>query len=149
MTVNAPAAAALVDEHAPDVVVNTLPGRIGHGIRSGCSSGLCRRRSRLHGRGPGVLHDLAVQHGGRLVWDIGVAPGMSNLLLAEGVRRHGRLTRGRVRVGGNPVNTDEVVELHGPFSLTTSSKNTRGPLGLCEMAPSSRFRPGGAAALRR
>ncbi|MGB2506528.1 MAG: saccharopine dehydrogenase family protein, partial [Candidatus Poseidoniaceae archaeon] len=65
---------------------------------------------------PGALHHLAVQHGGRLVWDIGVAPGMSNLLLAEGVRRHGRLTRGRVRVGGNPVDGDDGWSYMAPFS---------------------------------
>ena len=117
MTVNAPAAAALVDEYVPNVVVNTLPGRIGHGIRSGLLERGCAVADlAFTAEDPGVLHDLAVQHGGRLVWDIGVAPGMSNLLLAEGVRRHGRLTRGRVRVGGNPVNTDEGWSYMAPFS---------------------------------
>ena len=117
VVINAPATATLVDEHAPDVVVNTLPGRIGHGIRSGLLERGCAVADlAFTAEDPGVLHDLAVQHGGRLVWDIGVAPGMSNLLLAEGVRRHGRLTRGRVRVGGNPVNADEGWSYMAPFS---------------------------------
>ena len=115
--VHAPATDAMVDTHAPDVVVNTLPGRIGHGIRSGLLKRGCAVADlAFTAEDPGVLHDLAVQHDGRLVWDIGVAPGMSNLLLAEGVRRHGRLTRGRVRVGGNPVDTDEEWSYMAPFS---------------------------------
>lgn len=117
VALNVPATAEMVDEHAPDVVVNTLPGRIGHGIRAGLLERGCAVADlAFTAEDPGVLHDLAVQHGGRLVWDIGVAPGMSNLLLAEGVRRHGRLTRGRVRVGGNPVNTDEGWSYMAPFS---------------------------------
>ncbi len=117
VVINAFAAAALVDEHTPDVVVNTLPGRSGHTIRSGLLERGCAVADlAFTAEDPGVLHDLAVQHDGRLVWDIGVAPGMSNLLLAEGVRRHGRLKRGRVRVGGNPVNTDDDWSYMAPFS---------------------------------
>ena len=115
--IQAPATHEMVDEHAPDVVVNALPGRIGHGIRSGLLERGCAVADlAFTAEDPGMLHDLAVQHGGRLVWDIGVAPGMSNLLLAEGVRRHGRLTRGRVRVGGNPVHPDEGWSYMAPFS---------------------------------
>ena len=111
--IQAPATHEMVDEHAPDVVVNALPGRIGHGIRSGLLERGCAVADlAFTAEDPGMLHDLAVQHGGRLVWDIGVAPGMSNLLLAEGVRRHGRLTRGRAR-GWEPGPPRRGVELHG------------------------------------
>ena len=115
--VNAPADRALVRQHAPDVVVNALPGRVGHGIRSSLMEDGCVVADlAFTAEDPGDLHDLAVKHGGRMVWDIGVAPGMSNLLLAEGVRRHGRLTRGRVRVGGNPTQMDEAWSYMAPFS---------------------------------
>ncbi len=115
--VNAPADRALVRQHAPDVVVNALPGRVGHGIRSSLMEDGCVVADlAFTAEDPGDLHELAVKHGGRMVWDIGVAPGMSNLLLAEGVRRHGRLTRGRVRVGGNPTQMDEAWSYMAPFS---------------------------------
>ena len=117
VVVNASVDRALVRQHAHDVVVNALPGRIGHGIRSSLMEDGCVVADlAFTEEDPGDLHELAVKHGGRMVWDIGVAPGMSNLLLAEGVRRHGRLTRGRVRVGGNPTQMDDAWSYMAPFS---------------------------------
>ncbi|GIR07843.1 MAG: hypothetical protein CM15mP18_1720 [Methanobacteriota archaeon] len=115
VALNAPAAAGMVDEHAPDVVVNTLPGRVVTASVRG-SNGVCRLGSALHGQEPRCASRPRRSAWRAVVWDIGVAPGMWNLLLAEGVRRHGRLTRGRVRVGGNPVNTDEGWSYMAPFS---------------------------------
>ena len=67
--IQAPATHEMVDEHAPDVVVNALPGRIGHGIRSGLLERGCAVADlAFTAEDPGMLHDLAVQHGGRLVW---------------------------------------------------------------------------------
>ncbi|MEG3603248.1 MAG: 3-hydroxyacyl-CoA dehydrogenase NAD-binding domain-containing protein, partial [Candidatus Thermoplasmatota archaeon] len=60
VALNAPAAAGMVDEHAPDVVVNTLPGRIGHGIRAGLLERGCAVADlAFTAEDPGVLHDLA------------------------------------------------------------------------------------------
>jgi len=115
--VHAPADIALVDAHAPDVIVNALPGRIGHAIRRPLlEQGHAVADLAFTAEDPGVLHAFALEHGGRMVWDIGVAPGMSNLLLAEGVRRHGRLRHGRVRVGGNPLHVDDGWSYMAPFS---------------------------------
>ena len=111
------ASAASADEHGPDVVVNTLPGRLGHGVRTGLlERGLKVADLAFTAEDPGALNGLAKRHGGALLWDVGVAPGMSNLLLAEGVRRHGRLRSGRVRVGGNPVEPDSGWSYMAPFS---------------------------------
>ena len=147
--IQAPATHEMVDEHAPDVVVNALPGRIGHGIRSGLLERGCAVADlAFTAEDPGMLHDLAVQHGGRLVWDIGVAPGMSNLLLAEGVRRHGRLTRGRVRVGGNPVHPDEGWSYMAPFSPYDVIEEYRDLHGSCGVAPEDGSCVGRTTALR-
>ncbi len=112
-----PASAASADEHDPDVVVNTLPGRLGHGVRTGLlERGINVADLAFTAEDPGTLDGLAQRHGATLLWDVGVAPGMSNLLLAEGVRRHGRLRSGRVRVGGNPVEPDDGWSYMAPFS---------------------------------
>jgi len=115
--IEGPASAALADEHAPDVVVNTLPGRLGHGVRPGLlERGLMVADLAFTAEDPAGLDALARRHGAALLWDVGVAPGLSNLLLAEGARRHGRLRTGRVRVGGNPVEPDDGWSYMAPFS---------------------------------
>ncbi len=108
---------SIAERHRPDVVVNALPGRIGHRVRRNLlEDGHAVADLAFTAEDPGQLNEVAGEHGGRLVWDIGVAPGLSNLLLAEGVRRHGTLKHGRVRVGGNPVDQDGGWSYMAPFS---------------------------------
>ncbi len=107
----------LLEEYAPDVIVNALPGRVGDRIRIDLvMQGLAVADLAFTAEDPREHHELAIKTGARLVYDVGVAPGLSNLLLAEGNRRHGRLINGRVRVGGNPVEPDDDWSYMAPFS---------------------------------
>ena len=81
VALNVPATSEMVDEHAPDVVVNTLPGRIGHGIR-GVTQRDVPSPTSPSAEDPGCFTtSLFSTEGGW--WDIGVAPGMSNLCLRK------------------------------------------------------------------
>ena len=115
--VHGPAGIELFGEHEPDVVVNALPGRIGDRIRADLiTEGLAVADLAFTAEDPREHNQLAMKTGARLIYDVGVAPGLSNLLLAEGNRRHGRLVNGRVRVGGNPVEPDNNWSYMAPFS---------------------------------
>ena len=115
--IHGPARIELFEEYVPDVIVNALPGRIGDLIRTDLiRQGLAVADLAFTAEDPREHHESAVDTGARLVYDVGVAPGLSNLLLAEGNRRHGRLVNGRVRVGGNPVEPDDDWSYMAPFS---------------------------------
>jgi len=107
----------LLRKYAPDVIVNALPGRVGDRIRVDLvMQGLAVADLAFTAEDPREHDELAIKAGACLVYDVGVAPGLSNLLLAEGNRRHGRLVNGRVRVGGNPVKPDDNWSYMAPFS---------------------------------
>ena len=115
--IHGPAGIDLLVDHEPDVIVNVLPGRIGDQIRSDLiPQGLAVADLAFTAEDPREHNELAIDSGARLVYDVGVAPGLSNLLLAEGNRRHGRLINGRVRVGGNPIERDNFWSYMAPFS---------------------------------
>ena len=54
--------------------------------------------------------------GTRILWDVGIAPGLSNMLLSEAYRVMGYLTRAEIRVGGNPTKPDGAWKYMAPFS---------------------------------
>ncbi len=113
--IEGPASAALADEHAPDVVVNTLPGRLGHGVRPGLlERGLKVADLAFTAEDPADLDALARRHGAALLWDVGW-PRLSNLLLAEG--RAGTDVCARAGSAGRQSGgAGRRMVLHGPFS---------------------------------
>ena len=99
------------------VFVNALPGRIGHKIRKILlESGTKIADLAFTPEDPREMDEIAKKHESCLIYDVGVAPGLSNLLLKEANRRHGKLTMGRVRVGGNPSISDGQWSYMAPFS---------------------------------
>ncbi len=99
------------------VIVNALPGRIGHKIRKILlESGNKIADLAFTPEDPREMNDIAKKHESCLIYDVGVAPGLSNLLLKEANRRHGKLTMGQVRVGGNPSISDGEWSYMAPFS---------------------------------
>ena len=99
------------------VIVNALPGRIGHSVRKSLlESGAMIADLAFTPEDPREMNEIATKHGACLIYDVGVAPGLSNLLLKECNKRHGRLSLGRVRVGGNPVEFDDEWSYMAPFS---------------------------------
>lgn len=51
-----------------------------------------------------------------MIWDIGIAPGLSNMLLAQAQRELGHLNDVSIHVGGNPTQPDEEWSYMAPFS---------------------------------
>ena len=113
---------AIVDENLinsldADVFVNALPGRVGHRIRKILvENGHKVADLAFTPEDPSEVNQLAIDNDSILIYDVGVAPGLSNLLLKEANRRHGRLTLGRIRVGGNPTTKDNGWSYMAPFS---------------------------------
>lgn len=113
---------AIVDEDLinsldADVFVNALPGRVGHRIRKILvENGHKVADLAFTPEDPSEVNQLAIDNDSILIYDVGVAPGLSNLLLKEANRRHGRLTLGRIRVGGNPTTKDNGWSYMAPFS---------------------------------
>ena len=93
----------LIDSLDADVFVNALPGRVGHVVRKILvEKGQKVADLAFTPEDPSEISQIAVDNNSILIYDVGVAPGLSNLLLKEANLRHGRLSLGRVRVGGNP-----------------------------------------------
>ncbi len=113
---------AIVDENLinsldADVFVNALPGRVGHRIRKILvEKGQKVADLAFTPEDPSEFDQLAIDNNSILIYDVGVAPGLSNLLLKEANRRHGRLSIGRIRVGGNPTSKDDGWSYMAPFS---------------------------------
>ncbi len=110
-----PTESSLIDDSS--IVVNMLPGDIGHISTA--------RLSQKHWRTidlsfseetPDRLQMDALQSGATILWDTGIAPGLSNMLLAIAQRELGELKSGIVRVGGNPAVPTSGWSYMAPFS---------------------------------
>jgi len=86
-----------------EIVVNMLPGNIGHESTEILSKFPLRivdlSFSELT---PDRNKNNVMNSGATILWDIGIAPGLSNMLLSEAVRKMGKLKNGTIKVGGNP-----------------------------------------------
>ena len=101
-----------------DVEINCLPGRIGHAIRPSLLSieGLSVADLAFTAEDPMEYDQLAKDHGSRLIYDVGIAPGLSNALLMDAQCRMGKLSSAKIWVGGNPQKPDEEWSYMAPFS---------------------------------
>ena len=99
------------------VIVNMLPGRIGHNIRKPLIEGAHTIVDlAFTEEDPQTLDALAKAHDSTMIWDIGIAPGLSNMLLAKAQRELGSLDDVSIHVGGNPTEPDEDWSYMAPFS---------------------------------
>nr|MDG1524820.1 saccharopine dehydrogenase C-terminal domain-containing protein [Candidatus Thalassarchaeaceae archaeon] len=101
-----------------DVVVNCLPGRIGHVVRPALLSidGLSVADLAFTSEDPREYDALAKNHGSRLIYDVGIAPGLSNALLMSAQCEMGSLSSAKIWVGGNPQEPDDEWSYMAPFS---------------------------------
>ena len=105
--------AAGFDHSQADLVVNMVPGSIGHEVLKG-----------LHAAGHRIVDlsfsettpDMLPPGPGTVLWDVGIAPGLSNMLVALAHREHGHLDSVTIKVGGNPAEPDEAWSYMAPFS---------------------------------
>ena len=100
------------------IFVNMLPGEIGHK--------LTKRLARVDGRQivdlsfsvktPDTSIEDRIGIGTKVLWDVGIAPGLSNMLLSEAYGKMGRLRTAEIRVGGNPAEKKGGWNYMAPFS---------------------------------
>ena len=100
-----------------DMVVNMLPGDIGHMA----TTDLAESRYRVvdlsfSKHTPDRDNQKAQDYGARILWDVGIAPGLSNMLLAVADRKIGPLEKAEVWVGGNPTGPYGEWKYMAPFS---------------------------------
>jgi len=100
-----------------DIVINLLPGDIGSEV----TKKLCEYPIRIVDLSfceetPDAYNKKCIDNGTSILWDVGIAPGLSNMLLSEATRLTGTLELGEIRVGGNPSNIDGLWNYMAPFS---------------------------------
>ncbi len=100
-----------------EIVVNMLPGDIGHKS----TDALCEFPLRIVDLSfseltPESNAERALNSDATVLWDVGIAPGLSNMLLSEAVRKMGKLKKGVIRVGGNPSTQTGGWNYMAPFS---------------------------------
>lgn len=99
------------------IVINMLPGRVGHSIRKPLVRGGHQIVDlAFTEEDPQTLDALAIEHKATMIWDIGIAPGLSNMLLAQAQRELGHLDEVSIHVGGNPTQPDDEWSYMAPFS---------------------------------
>tara|TARA_B000000475_G_scaffold31177_1_gene23660 strand:- start:415 stop:1470 length:1056 start_codon:yes stop_codon:yes gene_type:complete len=100
-----------------DLFVNMLPGNLGHKVtKLLVSEGKKIVDLSFSEKTPEILNNVALESGARLLWDVGIAPGFSNMLIAYASRIGNGIINVEVRVGGNPVDMDEEWSYMAPFS---------------------------------
>jgi hypothetical protein len=99
------------------IVLNLLPGSIGDLVRAPLlERGAIIIDLAFSAECPDKYLEISMRTGGKMLWDIGVAPGLSNMLVAEAKRRLGELEEVVIKVGGNPTEPDEGWSYMAPFS---------------------------------
>nr|ANV79975.1 putative saccharopine dehydrogenase [uncultured Candidatus Thalassoarchaea sp.] len=99
------------------VVVNMLPGRIGDRVRPKLiESGHQIIDLAFTLEDPIKYSELAKNNNCSLLWDVGIAPGLSNMLVKRGSKMLGELDVVHIKVGGNPSKIDSGWSYMAPFS---------------------------------
>ncbi len=105
--------ALAADHSTADIIVNMLPGSLGN-----------RMTALLKDTGQKVV-DLSFSEAtpdrledvsSSILWDVGIAPGLSNMLVAMAHRELGSLDEVSIKVGGNPQQPDDEWSYMAPFS---------------------------------
>ena len=101
------------------LALNMLPGRIG----SAWTRALSERFPTIIDLSfseitPNTSFLEADKIGTRILWDVGIAPGLSNMLASYAVRKMGHLSSLKIYVGGNPTEPIGEWKYMAPFSPT-------------------------------
>jgi len=99
------------------VIINLLPGGIGETIRPVLiSMGNDIIDLAFTETEPSVHHQHAVDNNCTLIWDVGIAPGLSNMLIKKEYDADTKMKDVSIKVGGNPVKPDNEWSYMAPFS---------------------------------
>ena len=100
-----------------DIVVNMLPGDIGHSSTTALAELPWRTVDLSFSEfTPDRDDQKAKEYGASILWDTGIAPGLSNMLLSLAYGEMGPLKNGEIRVGGNPTRPTGGWNYMAPFS---------------------------------
>mgnify|MGYP001280107530 FL=1 len=100
-----------------EIFVNMLPGSLGfHATEILVSRGKKVVDLSFSEVTPDSLNKKAIESGAKVLWDVGIAPGFSNMLITYASRFGGGISNAEIRVGGNPVERDEKWSYMAPFS---------------------------------
>ncbi|MBS72192.1 MAG: hypothetical protein CMO20_04470 [Thermoplasmata archaeon] len=102
-----------------DLILNLLPGRIGDSIRGKLiTMGLKICDLAFSDISPENYSDQANSTGAIMLHDCGIAPGVSNMVVASEQNQSKPFKSVKIRVGGNPISTDDSWSYCAPFSPT-------------------------------
>lgn len=105
--------ATTADHRDADIVVNMVPGSIGHDVLKSLHAGGHRIVDLSFSE---TTPDALPDGPGVVLWDVGIAPGLSNMLVALAHRELGHLDEVTIKVGGNPAEPDHEWSYMAPFS---------------------------------
>jgi len=101
------------DHSAADVIVNMLPGSLGNRMTELLKDTGQRIVDLSFSEStPDGLHNVSSS----ILWDVGIAPGLSNMLVAKAYRELESLDEVSIKVGGNPQQPDGEWSYMAPFS---------------------------------
>ena len=99
------------------VILNLLPGSVGENLRPILIKlGIHIIDLAFTETEPSVHDSLARQYKSRLVWDVGIAPGLSNMIIKREYERDREIKDISIKVGGNPAKPDSGWSYMAPFS---------------------------------
>ena len=99
------------------VILNLLPGSIGETIRPILiSEGNDIIDLAFTETEPSVHHQHAVKNNCTLIWDVGIAPGLSNMIIKKEYNADSQIKDLSIKVGGNPAKPDNDWSYMAPFS---------------------------------
>ena len=105
--------AASADHTHADLVVNMVPGAIGHEVLKALNTGGHRIVDLSFSE---TTPDKLPSGTSTVLWDVGIAPGLSNMLVALAKEEFGNLDNVTIKVGGNPAEPDGKWSYMAPFS---------------------------------
>lgn len=99
------------------VILNLLPGSVGETIRPILiSEGNDIIDLAFTETEPSVHHQHAVNNNCTLIWDVGIAPGLSNMIIQKEYNADSQIKDVSIKVGGNPAKPDNDWSYMAPFS---------------------------------
>ena len=101
------------DHAAADIIVNMVPGSIGHEVLRSLNDNGHRIVDLSFSE---TTPDALPNGSSTVLWDVGIAPGLSNMLVALAAREFGHLDEVTIKVGGNPAQPDDTWSYMAPFS---------------------------------
>ena len=99
------------------IAVNMLPGRIGEQMRTVLiKQGIDVVDLAFTEQDPSQHNSLAKENSATMIWDVGIAPGLSNMILKKEFNEDNNILTATIKVGGNPQSPDDKWSYMAPFS---------------------------------